>query len=153
MHTGLLPAWFKDEREILPDSDLQQSLSVEDTNAELDKIEAEIEPYFDEAAETALDQASLQMAQVDRLVPKHVPTRPVRQDLVAAMVATVKRDNPGKSIEQVCHILDVKQCPLREVDKRAGFSNWHGAWKDSRNRNRIKRFISQIRPAAAQKKV
>ena len=48
-YMGVLPAWFKDEREVIPDSDLQQSLSVEDTDAELAKIESEIERCFEEA--------------------------------------------------------------------------------------------------------
>lgn len=150
-YIGVLPAWFKDEREVIPDSDLQQSLSVEDTDAELAKIESEIERCFEEAVNTALDQANLQIAQVVRHDSRHGARRQPRQDIIAAMIARIKRDNPDKSIEQICQILDAKGCPLRAVDKLAGFSSWHGAWQDRQNRNRIKRFVSAIRPAAAQK--
>jgi hypothetical protein len=153
MDTGLLPGWLREKREIIPDSELQQSLSVEDTNAELSKIEAEIEQRFEEAVKAALGHANLQMAQVGHLDLKHVATRQPRPDLTVAMIATIKRDYGCVSIEKVCQILDKKQCPLRAIDKRAGFSSWHGAWQDRLTRNRIKRFISAIPPAAGQKKV
>ncbi len=152
-HTDLLPAWFKDELEVIPDSDLQQSLSADDTVAELAHMEVEIKRHFEEATKAGLDQANLRMVQVARFDLTHVATRQPRPDLTAAMVATVKRDYPGISIEQVCQILDGKHWPLREIDKRPGFKTWHDAWKDPQHRNRIKRFISQIRPAAAQREV
>lgn len=119
-HTGLLPAWLKDEREIIPDSDLQQSLSVGKSEAELANFEAEIGQSFEEAVKAALDRADLRMAGVVCFDPKHVSMRMPRPGFITAMVATVKRDNPDRSIEQICQILDMKRCPLRDIDKRAG---------------------------------
>ena len=149
--TGILPAWFKDEREVIPDSDLQLGLGVNETEAELIAIEAEIEQYFEEATKSALDKASLQLAA--RSGPKRSQRKRERQDLIAGMVATTKRGNPDASIEQICKILDMKKSPLREIDGRAGFSTWHDAWADLNHRPRIKRFISGILPAAPKRKI
>ena len=151
--TGVLPAWLKDEREIIPNLDLELGLSTKDTEAGLVTIEAEIEQSFEDATKSALDEASLQLTQIVRIDPKRSPRRRARQDLVAGMVATIKQDNPGWSIEQICKRLDMKRCPLREIDRRAGFSSWNDAWKDIDHRRRIKRFISGIQPAAPQKKI
>jgi hypothetical protein len=93
------------------------------------------------------------LAQVVYNGPKRSPRRRARQDLIAGMVATIKRDNHVSSIGQICKLLDMKGFPLREIDRRAGFSTWHGAWKDLDHRPRIKRFISDILPAAPQKKI
>ena len=133
--TDLLPAWLKDEREIIPDSDLQRSLSAEDTEAEQAKIEVEIKRHFEEASKTALDRASVQMVRAMPLHAKHAATRQSGPDLTGAMIARVKRDNPGVSIERVCQILDAKGCPLRAIDKLAGFSSWHGAWQGNYKTN------------------
>ena len=152
IYTGMLPAWFKDEREIIPEIELQRSLSPEDNEAELVGLETEIGQFFEKAIEAALDQASLQMARVVHLAPNTVPARRKRQDLIAAIVASVKRDHPEATIEQLCQILDRKGCTLRAQDKRDGFKSWHAAWENPRRRNRIKRFISQIQPAAHEKK-
>lgn len=151
-NTCMLPAWFKDEREIIPEIELQRSLSPEDNEAELVGLETEIGQCFAKAIEAALDQASLQMARVVPLAPKRITTRRARQDLIAAMVARVKRGHPGATIEQICEILDRKPCPLRAQEKRDGFTSWHAAWENPRTRNRIKRFISQIQSAAPEKK-
>jgi hypothetical protein len=152
MHTGMLPEWFKDEQDIIPEVELQRSLSTEDTERELVELESEIGQCFEKAKKAALDQASLQMARAVRVAPKRVPARRARQNLIAAMVARIKRDNPEASIERICQILDLKRCPLRVEDKNAGFKSWHAAWANARRRNSIKRFISHIQPAAAEKK-
>jgi hypothetical protein len=150
--TGVLPAWLKDDRVIL-DAELHRGLSSDESEAELVLIEAQIAQHFQEAGSAALDQASIQMAQVVRLAPEHVPRKRARQNIIAAVIARIKRDNPDLSIERICQLLDVNKCPLRESDKRAGFSSWHAAWNHPQYRNRIKRFISDIEPAAAEKKV
>jgi hypothetical protein len=152
-YTGVLPAWVRDSRTEIPQEDLYQGLSSEDTEAELEAIEAEIERCFDKAKKAALAHANLQMAQVARLAPKSVPRRRARQDILAAVIASIKRGNPRASIEQICLILDDKGFPLRDSDKLAGFSTWHDAWADKDQRPPIKRFISGIPPAAPVKKI
>ena len=147
--TGQLPQWFKDDGEIVGDNS-SRGLSSEESEAELALIEAGIEEYFEAAKSAALDQATIQMAQVDR---ERMPRKRARQDITAAVIARIKRDNPGESIEWICQQLDDKKCPLRGNDQRAGFSSWHAIWKDPTCRNRIKRFISAIQPAAAERKV
>ena len=149
--TGLLPAWLKNDGVIL-EAELHRSLSSDDSEAELLLIEAQIAQHFEEAESAALDQASIQIAQVVRPVPEQARQKRARQDIIAAMIAKIKRDSPGLPIEQICQLLDVKHCPLRESDKRAGYSSWHALWKHQ-HRNRIKRFISAIEPAAAEKKI
>jgi len=151
--TGQLPAWWKVNGVIL-DTELHRSLSSDESETELALLDSQIAQHcFDEAKKAALDQASIQMAQVVRPAPEPAPRKRARQDITAAVIASIKRDNPGWSIEKICQRLDVKKCPLRESDKRAGFSSWHGEWKNPKFRNRIKRFISDIQPAAAVKKV
>ena len=150
--TGQLPAWLKDDGVIL-DAELHRALSSDDSEAELVLMEAQVAPYFEEAKKVALDQASIQMARVVRHVPEHAPRTRARQDVTAALIARIKRDHPGWSIERICQQLDVKRCPLRERDRRAGFSSWHAIWMHPQHRSRIKRFISGIQPAAAEKKV
>jgi hypothetical protein len=152
-HTGTLPAWFKDNRNEMSEADMQKCLSVEETEAELVRLEAEIGRCFDNAKEASLDDASLQMAQVVRLDLKRVSGKRARQDSTAAVIARIKRDEPGISIEQICRILDDNHWPLRESDKRAGFKTWHKAWEDLDHRPLIKRFISGIQPAAPQKNI
>jgi hypothetical protein len=147
--TGKLPAWMKNQG-VIAETDSHRSLSSDDSEAEFVLIEAENAQYFEAAKQAALDQASIQMAQV---APERVPRKRARQDITVAMIARIKRDNPGWSIERICQHLDDKRCPLRENDRRAGFPSWHGIWKDLEYRNRIKRFISDIQPAAAEKKV
>jgi hypothetical protein len=151
--TGVLPAWFKDDGEVIPDSDLQLGLDTKETEAELGAIEAKIEQCFEEATKSALDKASLRLAQVVYNGPKRSPRRRARQDPIASIVAIFKRDNPGSSIEQICKILDMERGPLRGIERRAGFSTWHGAWEDLDHRPRIKRFISGTLPAAPKKKI
>ena len=148
--TGLIPAWLKDDGVIL-EAELRRSLSADDSEAQLVLIEAKIAPHFEEAKKAALDQASIQMAQVVRLVPEHAPRKRAGQSITAAMIARIKRDIPGLSIERICQLLDDKKVPLREIDRRAGFSSWHDIWNHPRYRNRIKRFISDIQPAAPEK--
>lgn len=142
MQTGTLPAWFKQKTDVICDAEVQRQLNNAETEAELKAIESDIEVEFEEAIRAALDYACVSMAQVERR------TRTVRPDVRASLIATVKRDNPGASIERVCVIVDSKRCPVRKVDKQAGFSTWYDAWKDLRNRNRVKRYISGIPPAA-----
>lgn len=151
-YTGQLPAWFKDDGVILG-AESYRSLSSDDSEAELVLIEAQIAQHFEKAERAALDQASIQMAQVVHLFRERAPRKRARQDITAAMIATIKRDNPGWSIERICQHLDVMRCPLRENYRRAGFASWHGTWNHPQYRNRIKRFISDIQPAAAEKKV
>ena len=146
---GQLPAWFEDHGVILREN-LHRVLSKEDSEAELLRIESEIAPFFEETRNAALNQAAIQMAQVRR---ERMPRKRARQDITAAIIAKVKEDNPGLSIERICQHLDSKGCPLRETDKRQGLSSWHGAWKNLKHRNRIKRFISDIEPAASGKRV
>jgi hypothetical protein len=150
--TGLLPAWLKNDGVIL-EAELHRSLSSDDSEAELLLIEAQIAQWFEEAERAALDHASIQIAQVVPLVPEQARHKRARQDIIAAMIAKIKRDSPGLSIEQICQLLDVKHCPLRESDKRTGYSSWHALWKHQQHRNRIKRFVSAIEPAAAEKKI
>jgi len=150
--TGLLPSWWKHDGVIL-DTESHRSLSSDDSEAELVLIDAEVAQYFEKAKKAALDQASIQMAQVVRTVPQRPPRQRVHQDITAAMIATIKRDNPGWPIEKICQHLDVRKCPLRAKDRNAGLSSWHDMWKDLKHRNRIKRFISDIQPAAAVKRV
>jgi hypothetical protein len=152
-YTGQLPAWLKKDDRVILEAELYRSLSSEDAEAELVLIEAQIALHFEEAERAALDQASIQMAQAVRLVPERAQRKRARQDITAAMIAKIKRDNPGWSIERICGLLDIKKCPLRECDRRAGFSSWHVIWKQAQYRNRIKRFISDILPAAAERKV
>jgi len=144
---GMLPAWSRDEVEVLHEADLRRSLSTDDTEAELAKVEAEIGPFFQDAKKRALDRASIQIAQFLRADSKRGPSRRARQDLTAALIAAIKQDNPVSSIEAICKTLDSKRCPVRPTDKNAGFSTWHGVWEDPQRRNRIKRFISDIQPA------
>jgi hypothetical protein len=73
----------------------------------------------------------------------------VHLDVTVAIIAAVKRDNPD-SIERICKVLDRKKVPLREK-WGAEFSSWHSAWVDKKFRNRVKRYISGISPAGAQK--
>ena len=148
-HTGQLPRWFKDHGEIMEDNS-SRSLTTEESEAELALIEVGIEHDFEGAKNAALNQATIKMAQVDK---EPLPRKRARQDITAAVIARIKRDDPGESIEWICKQLDIKKYPLRETDKRAGFSSWHAAWKDPARRNRIKRFISGIEPAAAERKV
>lgn len=151
--TGELPAWWK-VNEVILDSEFHRSLSSDDSEAELVLIDAQIVQHsFDDAKKVALDRASFQMAQAVRPVPERAPRKRARQDITAAMIARIKRDNPGWSIERICLSLDSKKYPLRESDKRDGFASWHGVWKDPKSRNRVKRFISDIKPAAAEKRV
>jgi hypothetical protein len=150
-HTGLLPAWPKDDGVIL-EAELHRSMSAEDSEAEFVLIEAQLAECFEEAKKEALDQANIQMAQVVRLVPENTRRQRARQDIIAAMIAKIKRDNPKWSIERICRQLDVRECPRRAKDTDAG-SSWHDLWKNPQHRNRIKRFISQIQPAAPEKKV
>jgi hypothetical protein len=149
-YAGLLPVWLKDHGDILGE-DSDRSLSPDDSEAEFVRIEDEIGKYFEEAKEKALDQASIQMARLVHPVPRIAPSARARQDLTAAMIAKIKLDNPGWSIEQICKGLDARKCPLRAKDRGAGFSSWHAIWKHPEYRNRIKRFISQIQPAAGEK--
>ena len=147
---GFLPVWLKAD-EVILGAELDRSLSSEESEAELLLIEAQITQHFEEAERAALDQASIQIAQA--IIPEHAPRKGPHQDIIAAVVARIKRDNPDESIERICQLLDAKQCPLRERDRRAGFSSWHDLWKHPQHRNRIKKFISAIQPAAAEKKV
>lgn len=149
--TGHLPAWLKDHGVILGLE--EHRLSSDDSEAEFVQIEDQIAPYFEEAKKAALDQASIRMAQVVRPVAERPPRKRARQDITAAMIARIKRENPDWSIERICQHLDVMQCPLREKDRHHSFSSWHGIWKNPQYRNRIKRFISNIQPAAAEKKI
>jgi hypothetical protein len=149
-YTGLLPAWLKDHGDILGE-DSARSLSPDDSEAEFVRIEDEIAQYFEEAKTKALDQASIQIARDARFAPDHKRRPRARQDITAAIIANIKRDHPKSSIEQICKDLDIRKCPLRVEDKRAGFSSWHGVWKDPKYRNRIKRYISEIKPAAPKK--
>ena len=126
---GVLPAWFRSGEEVIYERDFQHRLTLEETEAELVTLEAEIEPYFEEAKIAALNHASIEMAQVAPSVRK-VGGRRARQDLKAAMVAKIKQEHPDWSIEEICKGLDKKTCPMRDVDKRAGYSSWHDAWKD-----------------------
>ena len=98
----------------------------------------------------AIGQASLQIAQIVRPNAR-LSSRRMRQDITAAMIARVRRDNPGMPIEKICQFLDAHGCPVREADRRAGFKTWHGAWKAPKFRQRIKRFISGTQPAAPDK--
>jgi hypothetical protein len=149
---GQLPAWLKGDA-VIVGTELYRSLSHDDSETELAVIENQIAQYFEEVERAALDLATIQVAQVVRPVPEQARHKRARQDIFAAMIAKIKRDSPGLSIEQICQLLDVKHCPLRESDKRAGYSNWHALWKHPQHRNRIKRFISAIEPAAAEKKI
>ncbi len=150
--TGLLPRWWKHE-EVILDTESEQSLSSDDSAAELVLIEAEIAQYFEKATKAALDQASIQMAQVTRTVRERASRKRARQDITAAMIATIKRDHPGWSIERICQHLDLSRCPLRAKDRSLDSSSWHALWKDRKYRNRIKRYISDIQPAAAEKRI
>ena len=150
--TGLLPAWLRKDGVIL-EEELHRTLSSGDSEAEFDLIEAQTAHHFDEAERAALDQASIQIVQALRPVPARVPRVRARQDIIPAIIAKIKRDNPDQPIERICHLLDLMKCPLREPDRRAGFSSWHDLWEDPKHRNRIKRFISAIKPAAAERKV
>jgi hypothetical protein len=152
IHTDLLPAWFKDQRQVISEEDLRQVLSVGDTESELAALAVDIDQHFERAKKAALDRASVQTAQFVRPNPKGAPHRRARQDLVAAMIARVRSENPDESIEGICQILDQMRCPLRDGEQRAGFSNWHDAWKDPEYRNRIKRLISSIEPAAPKRR-
>jgi hypothetical protein len=150
--TGQLPAWLKDDG-VISEAELSRSLSSKDSEAELARMETQIAQYFEEAMRAALDEASIRMAQVVRPFPERAPRNRPRHNITAAMIARIKRDNPDWSIERICQYLDVVRCPVREKDKLADFSSWHGVWKNLQYRNRIKRFISDIQPAAAEKKV
>jgi hypothetical protein len=152
-HTGLLPAGIKDERDAIPEGNIEQCLSTADTKKALIGLEAQIEQCFKEWKKPAIDHASLQIAQVVRPNTGCLSSRRARQDSTAAMIARVRRDKPGISLEQICQVLDANHWPLREIYQSAGFKNWHDAWKDPKFRQRIKRFISAIQPAAAKKKV
>jgi len=149
---GVLPAWFKDGSDVIYDADLYIQLSAKDTENALTEIEAEIAPHFEEAVNAVLDIASVQIAQAVAIGPRIVNNQRARQDPIAAIIATVKRDNPDRSIEQICQFLDARGYPVREID-RANFSKWHEAWKDPTNRNRIKRYISGIRSAAPKRTI
>jgi hypothetical protein len=151
-HNDNLPLWWKDHGEI-SETDLNRTLSNDDSEAELVRLDAEIAQHFEEARKAALDQASIQLAQHVRPNSERPPRGRARQDIAAAMIARIKRDNPDWSIERICQDLDAKDFPPRESDRRAGFSKWHPMWKDPKFRNRIKRFISAIEPAAAEKRV
>lgn len=152
VHTRQLPAWLRDP-EVVAHADSHRSLTSDDSEVELGRIEAVMEPYFEDAHRKAVDQASIQIAAVANPLHGSVPRRRPRQDLTAAMIARIKRDNPESSIEQICRHLDAKRCPLPDNYKRAGFSTWHSAWLDAGYRNRIKKYISGIEPAAAQRKI
>lgn len=152
VQTGQLPAWLRDHGVVLH-ADSDRALSGDDSEEEFGRIEAAVEPYLEEAYQKALDQASIQMATVGYPVHGHLPRSRPRQDLIAAMIASIKRDNPEFSIEQICRHLDVKTCPLPDNYKRAGFSTWLSAWEHPKYRNRIKRYISGIKPAAAKRKI
>ncbi len=81
--TGQLPVWMK-HHGVLLEAELHRSLGTGDSEAEFILIEAEMAPYFEEAKKAALDQASIQMAQVVRVVPERAPRRRARQDVTAA---------------------------------------------------------------------
>jgi hypothetical protein len=152
VHTRQLPAWLKDH-EMVAHADSHRSLCSDESEAEFRRVEAFMEPYFEEAYNRAVDQASIQIAAVAYPLHGRVPRKRARQDLTAGMIARIKRDNPEFSIEQICRHLDLNQYPLPDNYRRAGFSTWHGAWEHVRYRNRIKRFISAIEPAAPDRKV
>lgn len=149
---GVLPAWFKDKTGVICDRELQLRLSAEDTEAELTKMELEIESIFEEAKKAAVDNASIQVAQFVPPGRKGPGIRKTGPGIIEGFIASTKRNNPGASIEKICQILDAKGCPPRETEKRAGFSSWREAWNDPKYRNRIKRYISGIQPAARKKR-
>jgi hypothetical protein len=153
IQTRVLPAWFRSREEVIYELDLQRGLDSEETENELVALEAEIDPYFEEAKTAALNQASIEMARVLPSGRKGRESRRARQDLRAAMIAKIKRNHPDWCIEQICKALDAAKCPMRETDRRAGFLSWHDVWKDPKNRNRIKRYISQILAAAPEREI
>ena len=67
-------SWLKDERSLIPESELQQRLTVEGTDSVLKAFEAEIEQYFRKASDRAVGEASIEMAKTGRLSPHPVPT-------------------------------------------------------------------------------
>jgi hypothetical protein len=152
MQTRQLPAWFRDHG-VVVDADSHRALSSDDSEAEFRRIEGAVEPYFEEAYKKAVHQASIQIAKVAYPVHERVPRGRARQDLTAAFIARTKRDNPEWSIEQICRHLDAYHLPLHKNYERLGFSTWHDIWKDPKYRNRIKRFISAIEPAAPDRKL
>jgi hypothetical protein len=86
--------------------------------------------------------------------PRKNEVRRERQDVTRAMIARVKHDNPGVSIESICKCLDLKRVPLphRFKGTSSGSAGWHETWKSIIYRPRIKSFISGIKPALAQRK-
>ena len=92
--TGLVPAWLKDDGVIL-EAELRRSLSGDDSEAELVRIEAEITQHFEEAENAALDQASIQIAQVVRVVPEHAPRKKAGQSITAAVIARLNGTAPA----------------------------------------------------------
>jgi hypothetical protein len=141
---GQLPAWLKNQGDIV-EKDLFLALGIEESETEIVRFEAENAQCFESAKTIALDRATIQLAQVSA---SRVPQKRARQDLIAAMIAKIKRDNPGQSAQWICQELDKMKCPLRAKDRLAGFTSWQTMWKNPKHRNRIKRFISAVLPAA-----
>lgn len=93
-------------------------------------------------------------------LPKKLPgerskaMRGQRQNITRAIIARVKRDYPGASIQRICQLLDTKKprrVPLPKIWQHLGFETWEAIWTSPAHRTRVKRWISGIKPAAAEK--
>ncbi len=103
-------------------------------------------------AEGLPDLLRRKIRHIVRLAPERKPTRRQSHDLTLAMIASVKRSNPGASIERICQLLDAKRVPLPKNWKDCGFKTWHETWNSPEHRNRVKRYISGVVEPASREK-
>ncbi len=82
-----------------------------------------------------------------RCLQSPLPSRAApRQDPLKALIATIKAKNPGFSQRQICSRLDAKNVPLPQRWQQAGERSWVSALGNLALRNRMKKFISAIKP-------
>ncbi len=143
-------SWLKDERMRIPETELQQRLTIEKTDAVLKEFEAEIEPYFQKVSDRAVGEASIEMAKSSRLSSHLVPTEAEKplSERQLRLLEVIRRGSKGLAY---CREVDRAGVRIRPSWQDKGCSaTYSAAYREKKWRHLISDEKTKINKKAAE---